>query len=323
MSYNLYMKLNDVNIRIRNVTYRIIEGTMIKKDNHFKNNSDVEKKMRNFKPNEKISFKEIFGDKSYSTKEYYEEYLTYIKNGGYNNLSESEQLEFLDLIITDFAPSPWVLNDNLENLKNSLYWASESIYDFGDVLTLLFNERTNGNYENQLMWKMIFKELYSLIDRLRVEASIEISTRNMGLTRESYTPEIMAPVDKWRSRMPQDAILNGNATKLSKSIAYIKEFKVDEDGWVEFVYGDMNSVLSPYKNYLFWLMRNVRNDYEHSFSNRLFQHHYENGSISFFDANDVKIKKLSQILESKCFLVMVIYFYHLFKISEMYKEKLF
>lgn len=315
------MKLNKIEIEIKRLVYKIIEKTNIKPDMYTKSINEMDKKIKLFKPGVSISFKEIFGDKKYSTEEYYEEYLNFLKSGNVE-VAYKEQIDFLELFTSEFAKDPYTFDLNMRNLIKSLYWASESLYDFSDTFILFMDEYNNEN-NNLVQLKMLFKEFYSLIDRLRTEAAIEISTNNMNLSRDMNDVKSREYTNKWRNRMPQDLILNGDTTKISKSIAYITEFEMDEDGWVKFKYEDMDTIISPWRNSLFKIIRDTRNFNEHSASNRFIQNYIESGQILSTDSSDIIYKKLCEIWKSKIFLVFMIYFYHLFKISEVHEDVLF
>lgn len=316
------MKLNKTNTKILDSVYRIINNSMSINNKYKRNNEDIERKSKKyFRPNKVISFKDIFETKEYSNPNYYNDYLDYLRNPENAFTLPNEQVNFLNILNFEMAVDPETFERNITNLIESLFWASESLKDFRDTFYVFMEAK---QYKGNLVkYKMLFKEFYSLIDRLRVEASIEISTKNMGLSRDADDLESRRFTRKWRERMPQDTIINGDPTKLSKSIAYIKNFEVDDEGWVTFEYGDMDSILSPYKNELFKIIRESRNFNEHSASNYYTEQYYESGQLNRGDSPEEKYHKLCEIFKGKCYLVMIIYFYHLFEISKVHGNLLF
>jgi hypothetical protein len=64
--------------------------------------------------------------------------------------------------------------------------------------------------------------------------------------------------------MPQDYIFN-LSRKICGHEKFITKFDLDKEGWVTFSFENWEKILKLNENYLWYLLNNERNNYEHSF----------------------------------------------------------
>lgn len=290
---------------------------------------EIRRKLKKIKKNTETSLKDIFASEDYSSPNWFNEQMKIFADK--ININNIKHEELFPIIVNNFdAPDfieiidtkPYVDNGTIKELLLSEFpWASDTISDYVD-LKCMFNLNKFINATDTLLMKMIFKESYSLIDRLRQEVAIELSRKVTGGSGLFTHKENKEFIKEWYKYYPQDMIMNGNPLLLSTAIPYFTQFDVDEEGWITFQYDDLDKVISPVTNHFHRMLRDERNSFEHSYPTDFTQVFIEQGTLNGNETWEENRRKLCGHWQAQYHLSTILLIYHFIKLDELYKLNL-
>lgn len=326
----VYQNENNINNEIwttlKNIIVKFIEDQNFSDLDIANADKDIRKIMKSFKKRTNISLKDEFGSKYYSDPEWLTNQVVLLVNKIDEKTAKYKDIYPLIINLMNF---PERIIDEGENFKadnsilysfllNKFPWAADSINDFISLKSLA-NLNSFLGTDNVLLGKMIFKESFSLIDRLRQEFSIELSKSINRDLEELSLIENKNIVKNLYKYYPQDSILNNNLLLFSRVMPYFTHFEYDDEGWVTFSFDDLENFISPGTNNFYRLLKITRNNFEHSLPTNFRQLYIAQKVIREDDDNKTSESKIIDYWKAQYFYSTIVFIYHLLKMDDKMK----
>ena len=184
-------------------------------------------------------------------------------------MTDKEKVLFLNEITS--TKELTIKSDALNKVMIEKYglWTKDIMNEWLDIKHE-FNHMDFINSENTMDRRNIFREAYSLIDKLNIVFSLEYSSLKNGAEVMEYSNQIIETTETKRKKNIVSNnqwftyVLNENFNRICNGPFQFKKYEANDDD-VKFEYEKMETPLHPFKNILYFELRGIRNSFEHSF----------------------------------------------------------
>lgn len=286
-----------------------------------------DKEIKKMKEGELISFQEIYKRNEWSEKEIQEEFKS-SEQGRMEKINENKD-KLNSLILKTIRI--FYFDDFRSFFRKKYEKFSDSVTDFLNLTLILPKENQfNFNNLNIIKHKLIFKESYSLIDRLKTEASIELSNLKIdpfiseeekmdisNLNRKDFSKKA---INIYSEHFFQEYFFGGGDKTVNARNPFIEYIKKDNNGFIKFKFKDLEKIIFPKKNILFNETNFLRNNFEHNLPTNFVQFFERQKIINDDGMTEENINKMSMFWINEYWISTIIFLYHLIKLDKILSE---